>query len=109
MIVVAIESIDRYLHSKGPASYMIYQSGDNKNENTDYGFYSKNHSNCSICRNKCSSDTRCGAYECGGTNNVCAWWAVGQCSGRGSPNFFEYNETTAIVFGVTCWKGKSVL
>ena len=34
MVVVAIESIDRYLHSKGPASYIIYQSGDNKNENT---------------------------------------------------------------------------
>ena len=34
MVVVTIESIDRYLHSKGPASYIIYQSGDNKNENT---------------------------------------------------------------------------
>ena len=33
MVVVAIESIDRYLHSKGPASYIIYQSGDNENEN----------------------------------------------------------------------------
>ena len=82
---------------------------DNENENIDFGFYSKNDSNCSICRDKCSSDNRCGAYECGGTNNICAWWAVGQCTARGSPSFFEYNKTTSIMYGVTCWKGKSVL
>ena len=82
---------------------------DNRNENIDFGFYSKNHSNCSICREKCSSDTRCAAYECGGTNKVCAWWADGQCSGRGSPNFFEYNETTSIVFGVSNFKKNKIV
>ena len=46
----------------------------------DWGYYSRNKSDCVFCHEKCTSDPKCGAVECGGNLNYCSWWKNGACA-----------------------------
>ena len=48
-------------------------------ETGDWGYYSKNNSDCNFCQKKCDMDNNCSGVECGGRINYCAWWKVGKC------------------------------
>ena len=48
-------------------------------EKGDWGYYSKNNSDCNFCQKKCEMDDNCSGVECGGRINYCAWWKVGKC------------------------------
>ena len=63
--------------------YLCTWNGCNKKEyenNTDYGFYSKENGNCDICIGLCDSDKECEGIECGW--NYCSWWKNGKCKKR---------------------------
>ena len=51
----------------------------NYNEGVDWGYYSRNNSDCVFCHEKCKTDLNCGAVECGGNINYCSWWKIGKC------------------------------
>ena len=75
----------------------------------DYGFFSKDNSNCTICHDNCSQDPDCGAVECGGDTDDapyhhCAWWKLNKCTDKNSPGFFSY-EPNEYHYGYTCYKG----
>ena len=74
----------------------------------DYGFYSENDSNCTMCKEKCNKDPECGAIECGGDkdHSTCAWWKFDKCTDKNSPDFFTYTPEQ-YHYGYTCYKGKS--
>ena len=48
-------------------------------ENEDFGYYSKNQSDCNFCQDKCDKDPNCSGVECGGKLWYCSWWALGKC------------------------------
>ena len=52
---------------------------ENYTEGVDWGYYSKNNSDCVFCQEQCSNDSNCGAVECGGSANYCSWWKNGNC------------------------------
>ena len=75
--------------------------------NKDYGFYSKNDSNCILCQIKCNNDPECGAMECGGDKDLCAWWKFDKCTDKNSPGFFNYT-LEQYHYGYTCYKGRNI-
>ena len=52
---------------------------DMDKEGLDWGYYTKDNSDCKLCKEKCSNDDNCGAVECGGTISYCSWWRRGIC------------------------------
>ena len=48
-------------------------------EDEDWGYYSKNNSNCQFCQNKCDDDPNCSGVECGGKIRYCSWWTLTKC------------------------------
>ena len=73
----------------------------------DYGYYSENDSNCTMCKEKCNNDPECGAIECGGDKDhtICAWWKFDKCTDKNSPEYFTYT-LEQYHHGYTCYKGK---
>ena len=47
---------------------------------TDWGYYSRNNSDCSFCQSKCTAHSSCIGVECGLTINYCSWWKRGSCA-----------------------------
>ena len=82
----------------------------NYEENKDYGFYSRNNSNCSECQHNCSLDQQCGAVRCDGTKDPepspshfspgCLWWRKGACL----DDYWIYSKLD-YKYGYTCYKG----
>ena len=61
----------------------------NSEENKDFGFHSRQTSNCSKCQEKRTLDDNCGAVRCGGIKDPVPsnsdlssgslWWRKGAC------------------------------
>ena len=56
----------------------------NYDKNTDWGYYSKTNGDCTVCKDRCGNDTKCGAVECGG--KYCTWWKIGKCISENERN-----------------------
>ena len=46
--------------------------------NIDWGYYSTENGNCSLCMDTCDKNLSCEAVECG--DNYCSWWKNGKCN-----------------------------
>ena len=78
---------------------------------SDYGFYSRNDSNCSLCQMKCSLKKNCGAVRCGGlkapetpnsdSSPGCLWWRTDVCV----DDYWVYDQKD-YEYGYTCYKSK---
>ena len=75
--------------------------------NKDYGFYTKNDSNCILCQLKCGNEPECGAMECDGDKDHCTWWKFDKCTDKKSPGFFNYT-LEQYHYGYTCYKGTNI-
>ena len=64
----------------GPDSYVCDRTAciwKFKQENTDWGYYSKTNGDCVTCKRTCDNDTMCGGVECG--QGYCSWWKIDAC------------------------------
>ena len=79
------------------------ESGSKKELSTekdeDWGYYSKNNSDCAFCQDKCINDTNCGGVECGGKINYCSWWKQGRCVTKSEKTYESDLHETCIKFG----------
>ena len=66
-------------------------------ENEDWGYYSKNNSDCNFCQQKCEMDDNCSGVECGGRIDYCSWWKIGKC-------ITEREKDVDVHYHVTCTK-----
>ena len=71
-------------------------------ENEDWGYYSKNNSDCRFCQSKCDDDPNCSGVECGGKIDYCAWWKLTKCVTSDEKNIDDTYHTTCtkIQFGM---------
>ena len=84
-------------------------------EGTDYGFYSHNNSDCTLCQTLCDLDPRCGAVNCAGKSEPprlprktklygkgCMWWRVGACV----DDYRTHTHEHQVKLGYLCYKGE---
>ena len=63
-------------------------------ENVDWGYYSKNNSDCNFCRSKCDQDPGCSGIECGGYLKYCSWWKLEKCVTVAEKDIDDHKHTT---------------